>query len=699
MAVVLKPRSPFPLRFLGLTFLWLAGVWFPALWLAPLPGLAAPAAADEIAAPSPTPEASAREAAYQFALAKLLLGEGSTRQAVEAFERAAELAPDEPYVHLELADVLAELAQSQRDPAARQLRLREAIEQIDRARELAPDNLDVLRSVSRLYLGLSDQDPQALTTAVEALESIRRREPWDLQTMVTLGQIYMARGKAAEGAEVFAEAVRHTPDNRILYGFLADASERAGNDLQAEEALEKILELDPLDVETRIRVAELKSRRQAHDEALAVLTAAPEGVGDEERLRFLEARELLLTGEPEKALEILDALRGEDLSSRLRFFLADLRGRALARLDRNDEAAEEIRSLLELDPASSDTVRNVASQLVQLGREDEAVTALADFIERHGATPDEAPGGGPRAPAPEANEDQRQAVETARLALAALYVEREQWDEAVGVLAPLLSSESSDSRLTGAINSAEVLYQAGRLDDALELLRKRQATEPLAAGKRTELLLRAGEEGRARRLLRSLEHSGEPEETLAAVRAFHSQQRYEETVPVLGALAAAHPSVETYFLLGAAEERTGDAPGAAATFLRLLEMQPDHAPALNYLGYMWADRGENLDRALEMVEKAVEIDPHNGAYIDSLGWVQYRLGKYAEAREHLEEAARLVPGDPVVYEHLGDVYTALGERGKAAEFYRRALQVAAEAGDQDVDLKMVRRKLEQLSDP
>jgi tetratricopeptide (TPR) repeat protein len=695
VAVVLKFRSVLPLRLSGLTFLWLS-----VLGLAP-PGLAAPAAAGEIAAASSTLEASAREAAYQFALAKLLLGEGSTRQAVEAFERAAELAPDEPYVHLELADVLAELAQSQRDPAARQLRLHEAIEQIDRARELAPDNLDVLRSVSRLYLGLSDRDPQALTTALEALESIRRREPWDLQTMVTLGQIYMARGKAAQGAEVFAEAVRHTPDNRILYGFLADASERAGKDLQAEEALEKILALDPLDVETRIRVAELKSRRQAHDEALAVLTAAPEGVGDEERLRFLEARELLLTGEPEKALQILDALRGEDLSNRLRFFLADLRGRALARLDRDDEAAEEIRSLLELDPASSDTVRNVASQLVQLGREDEAVAALAGFIESHDATPGEASVEEPRAPAPEAEaaEDQRQAVETARLALAALYVEREQWDEAVAVLAPLLGSESSDSRLTGAVNSAEVLYQAGRLDDALELLRKSQATEPLAAGKRTELLLRAGEEGRARRLLRSLERSGGPEETLAAVRAFHSQQRYEETVPVLGALAAEHPSVEIYFLLGAAEERTGDTPGAAATFLRLLEMQPDHAPALNYLGYMWADRGENLERALEMVEKAVEIDPHNGAYIDSLGWIQYRLGKYAEAREHLEEAARLVPGDPVVYEHLGDVYTALGERGKAAEFYRRALQVAAEAGDQDVDLKMVRRKLEQLSDP
>ena len=115
---------------------------------------------------------------------------------------------------------------------------------------------------------------------------------------------------------------------------------------------------------------------------------------------------------------------------------------------------------------------------------------------------------------------------------------------------------------------------------------------------------------------------------------------------------------------------------------------------MNYLGYMWADLGVRLERALELVQKAVELDPDNGAYVDSLGWAHYRLGHLAQAREHLERAARLAPGDATIYEHLGDVYAALGDEVKAAEFYRRALQVA----DQDEEnVPGVRRKLDQLT--
>jgi len=88
-------------------------------------------------------------------------------------------------------------------------------------------------------------------------------------------------------------------------------------------------------------------------------------------------------------------------------------------------------------------------------------------------------------------------------------------------------------------------------------------------------------------------------------------------------------------------------------------------------------RGINLDEALEHIQKALEIDPENGAYIDSLGWVYFQQGEYIKAREELKKAIRLIK-DPVIYEHLGDTYDKLGETGRALDAYRKGLELDAE---------------------
>ena len=121
-----------------------------------------------------------------------------------------------------------------------------------------------------------------------------------------------------------------------------------------------------------------------------------------------------------------------------------------------------------------------------------------------------------------------------------------------------------------------------------------------------------------------------------------------------------------------------------------LAIDPDDGRTLNYLGYMWADRGENLDQALELIQRAVALEPNNGAYVDSLGWVYYRLGRYSEARHHLEEAARLMPSDATILEHLGDLYVALEIPDKARETYRRALAI------DDDNVEGLKRKLARL---
>jgi predicted Zn-dependent protease len=137
---------------------------------------------------------------------------------------------------------------------------------------------------------------------------------------------------------------------------------------------------------------------------------------------------------------------------------------------------------------------------------------------------------------------------------------------------------------------------------------------------------------------------------------------------------------------------------AEEAFRKILAAHPDDAMTLNYLGYMLADRGVKLDEALALIKRAVEIDPANGAYLDSLGWAYFRLGKYELAEDNLTKAASQRMGaDPTVQDHLGDLYQKTGHLKLAAAHWERALQewnktVAAEVDNDDV--AKVQKKLE-----
>jgi tetratricopeptide (TPR) repeat protein len=113
-------------------------------------------------------------------------------------------------------------------------------------------------------------------------------------------------------------------------------------------------------------------------------------------------------------------------------------------------------------------------------------------------------------------------------------------------------------------------------------------------------------------------------------------------------------------------------PQAEERLEEVLDEFPDDVSAMNDLGYLWADENKHLTRAHQMIQKAVEAEPDNAAYRDSLGWALYRLGRFAEAVEQLQKAA-VVDADPVIFEHLGDACEKLGQPEKAKEAYRRAV--------------------------
>src|SRR6266850_1260278 len=145
-----------------------------------------------------------------------------------------------------------------------------------------------------------------------------------------------------------------------------------------------------------------------------------------------------------------------------------------------------------------------------------------------------------------------------------------------------------------------------------------------------------------------------------------------------------------FYSRGIALERSGQWKLSEANLLHALELKPDQPLVLNYLGYSWIDRGENLDRGLKMIEKAVELRPEDGYIVDSLGWAHYRLGDYSSAVQYLEKAIELVPEDPTINDHLGDAYWQSGRATEARFQWRRALQFGPEANE----IKPIEAKLD-----
>jgi len=131
-----------------------------------------------------------------------------------------------------------------------------------------------------------------------------------------------------------------------------------------------------------------------------------------------------------------------------------------------------------------------------------------------------------------------------------------------------------------------------------------------------------------------------------------------------------------YFQLGVAYEQRKEHEQAAAAFEKSLELSPDFAEAMNYLGYMWADLGKNLDKAAALLEKAVKAEPKNAAFLDSLAWVYFKLNRHQEAFEYITRAVQLSgEPDPVLFDHLGDICHALGRKEEAREAWKKSFKL------------------------
>jgi len=227
--------------------------------------------------------------------------------------------------------------------------------------------------------------------------------------------------------------------------------------------------------------------------------------------------------------------------------------------------------------------------------------------------------------------------------------------------------QSSPYWWSARLRIAANLELLDRTDDAIAQLRAMAAEEPTRAGADMQL-------GYLLRLKK---------------RFAEAVDAYDEAMQRFGA-ADMPERWSLYYSRGIALERSAQWNRAEVDLQRALELKPDQPLVLNYLGYSWIDRGENLERGLQMIQKAVELRPEDGYIVDSLGWAHYRLGDYSSAVQYLEKAIELVPEDPTINDHLGDAYWQSGRPVEARYQWKRALQF----GPQDDEIKPIQAKLD-----
>jgi len=158
--------------------------------------------------------------------------------------------------------------------------------------------------------------------------------------------------------------------------------------------------------------------------------------------------------------------------------------------------------------------------------------------------------------------------------------------------------------------------------------------------------------------------------------AYVQLEKYSQSIPhYLKLYPKNKKDLNLIFNLATAYERSGNFESAERYFLLLLARQPKNHLALNYLGYMYAERGINLDQAESMVTQALQAEPENAYYIDSMGWIYFKQGKMSRAGAELERAVKLMPEDAAMRDHLGDAYLAQGQREQALEQWRKALEL------------------------
>jgi len=548
--------------------------------------------------------------------------------------------------------------------------------------------------------------------AREVARTLMEARPDSADGYQRLAEVYRAEGKP-EGVLADLEALRKTqPANRMLAFQLAGLYESFGRKddaakLYGELSVGTDSSQGP-SVAAALKLAELQAQANHPVEAIEALAVAISGAPADSAILVRGAQ--LIDGLKDQAAAYQDAQRlvTDDQKKYGAFILV---GMLAETVKRRDEAIALYDKALALQPRAAIAYSRKADLLIDAGRHADALAVyetalkagldipvfhrkmgmLLEFLERPGeamvqyriarqAAPDDVP---------------------TRYLLAGLLARTGEFDEAEKELKGLVARFPKETQ--ARIQLAAIGLQKNDLEAADQAAGQALAIEPAsipARAIRAEIRFRQKKfdeaEGLARGILKERPEAGDVRLLLAFILA--GEKKLPDAATELKTALAANPeNVEWRYALAGIYSEMGDAAAAEKELERILQKKPDHAPSKNDLGFMWADRGVNMAKAEQLVREALKTNPQSAAYLDSLGWVMYKGGKFDEAVRMLLDATKAAPElDAVLWDHLGDAYWRLSRQEDARKAWEAAVKILESRGDSKAaDLKRVRQKVEE----
>jgi tetratricopeptide (TPR) repeat protein len=501
-------------------------------------------------------------------------------------------------------------------------------------------------------------------------------------------------------ARFYRAALESDPKNLFLLERALVVSAAAGDIEEALGFAEELTEKSPNAHAAQLVLAVEQIRTGEYDKALENLGLSDAGVLADLTTTMVAAWVEFGRGEVDKAIEDIGALEGEDWYEPFKLLHT---GYIALAAGRTDDAVTALAKAREQDANAVRITEAYARALAIAGRSAEAEAALEDFLLRF---PD-------NALAKLTLEDIRAgkaaagAVATpidgsaeALAGIGAAVGQEGGWEVAFLYLRLALYLNPDIAGGLGAFSLGTLLDASGQGEAAIAAFDSIDPQAPFRALGALRAALALDRMDRTEEAEAAFKEAirRDPDDLQSYIsygNMLRGHERFAEAAEVYSEAITriddpGQPDWGVYYFRGIAHERTGEWPKAEADFKKALELSPDQPLVLNYLGYSWVDAGMNLDEAMDMIRKAVELRPNDGYIVDSLGWAHYRLGQYEEAVVELERAVSLRPDDPVINDHLGDAYWRAGRKLEAQFQWRHARDFGAEAPELDLILRKIR---------
>ncbi|PTW61708.1 tetratricopeptide repeat protein [Breoghania corrubedonensis] len=499
-------------------------------------------------------------------------------------------------------------------------------------------------------------------------------------------------------SDFFARALAKDPDNQFLLGRSFTLKLANGDTEEALKLADRVVAVDRDNLLGRLTLGISALKERSYAGARKNFSQAGGGPLAQLSDKLLSAWALAGAGKTDEALKVLDGLEGPDWFDTFRTYHAGL---ILDLANRRDEAAAKFAAAYKDDDSSVRIVEAQARALARAGKKDEALAVLDAF--------DKSAEGNPvlattrtlieegRTPPPLATSAQAGAAEVLYGIGAALG--RDGGDEFPAAYLQLALYLDPKATLA-MIPLAQLFQQIGDHARAIAALERVPEDSPLRKGVEIDIALNYNaldkvDEARAHLMKLIDADPSDLDAVVALGNVLRGHKLFADAAKVytLGIDTLGKDPGKAYWTLfyfrGITLERTERWPEAEADFQKALELYPDQPMVLNYLGYSWIDKGMHLDKALDMIKKAVELRPSDGYIVDSLGWAYFRLGRYDDAVKELERAVELRPEDSTINDHLGDAYWKVGRKLEATFQWNHARDL-----DPDAEaLATIQRKL------